>query len=50
MGWKDFVFLQGKVPTFSSLSGTLLPERGLTASLLLAPLTLAAGGACLRPL
>ena len=31
--WKAFVFLQGKVPAFSSLSGTLLPEPALTASL-----------------
>lgn len=32
VGRKDFVFLQGKVPAFSSVSGTLLPEPALRVS------------------
>ena len=44
MGLEDFVFLQGSIPAFPSLSGPVLPEPALTASLSGSPVSLQTWG------
>lgn len=44
VGLEDFVFLQGSIPAFSSLSGAVLPEPALTASLSCSPVSLCKHG------